>query len=333
MCGVSGFFTGCPLADQCAVSGQSACKMQFSASKVFDDWHEKASVRKRPRRILDADDRTLDIFPRNLVPVSSHPIMGKQYMEQISEFLCLQLYRYLHFTIDLELNVVNPSLLDLKSLAQDFQFSKPEALALHKMYVDEGYHAMFCFDMAQQVHEITGIVPEFEMRPSFMDPLAQMQAEADNPLLARLVFTAVSETLITGSLRGVARKGASPDAVSELMRDHASDEGRHHVFFKDIFSRIDRLDPFGLRQALPLIPKAILAFIEPDRKQLLAGLTQVGVKAKDAEQMVHETYPKHIVRSFARESANDLLQHIEELEIGKGTALQDELHQAGLVDP
>jgi hypothetical protein len=331
MCGVSGFFTGCPLASQCAGAEQSACRMHFTASKVFDDWHEKASVRKRPRRILDADDRTLDIFPRTLVPVALHPIMSKQYMEQISEFLCLQLYRYLQFTVDLELNVVNPSLLDLRSLAQDFQFGKAEALALHKMYVDEGYHAMFCFDMAQQVYEITGIAPKFEMQPSFMAPLAQMQAEAENPMLAKLVFTAVSETLITGSLREVARKGALPDAVSGLMRDHASDEGRHHVFFKDIFIRIDRLDPVGLRSALPLIPRAIQAFIEPDRAQLLAGLTQVGVKAEDAKEMVHETYPRHVVTSFARESANDLLNHIEALEIGKGTALQDELHRAGLV--
>lgn len=331
MCGIAGFFTGCPFKDQCSGSTKPACKMEFSASKAFANWYKGASVRDRPRRILDADDASMDLFPRHLVPVVSHSLIAEKYMENLSYFLCLQLHRYLDFTVNLELSVVNPSILEIVQRSREFQLSHAEILALHQMYVDEGYHAQFCVDMSQQVLSITGVSPEFHRPPAFLDALARLETETQDPLLARLIFTAVSETLITGNLRDVATERGAPPAIRELMRDHAADEGRHHVFFKEMFVRINSLDPIGLRRGLELVPKAILAFLEPDRRQILSGLVQSGVSEDDAEQIVSETYTPDLVISSAQRSARDLLVHLQNMEIGTGTRLNDELAESGLL--
>lgn len=330
MCGIAGFFTGCPFKEKCENADTASCKMRFSASKVFKNWDEKATVRSTPRRVLDSDDSTLDLFPRNLVPTAKHPLIEEKYYERISEFLCLQLFRYLYFTINLELLVVNPNLIAISLAEREFDLSNDEMLAVHKMYVDEGYHALFCQDMAQQVRAITGISPTFSSQPAFMNRLRQMQNSVDRPELAGLIFTAVSETLITGSLTDVARDRSTPESVTKTMQDHARDESRHHVFFRQLFLKIDQLDPLGLKSVLHLVPEAVMAFIDPDREQLIHGLVQVGVTVDNAHQIVHETYPQHEIAAYAKKSAHDLLGFLSEQSIGKGTALEEKTELMGL---
>lgn len=186
------------------VRGGIHCKVNFHPSSALNKWHEKASVRTAPRRIIDLEDAALDLFPRNLVPTIKHPIFQQKYLDRISDFLCLQLYRYLNFTINLELLVVNPNILSLAQRETDFDFSNDEILALHKMYVDEGYHALLCVDAAQQLGTITGVHPKSQILPSFLSSLQKIEEQVGNKKLAGMIFTAVSETLITSNLSSVA---------------------------------------------------------------------------------------------------------------------------------
>ena len=331
MCGVTGFFTGCQLAGNCSKAKAGGCKMKFSSSDAFNKWHEKSSVRSAPRRMLDCDDTSLDLFPRELVPVVSHNLFQTKYPDRVSEFLCLQLYRYLDFTTNLELLVVNPNLLTISLAADEFELSESDILSIHKMYVDEGYHALFCIDIAQQLGGITNIRPQYKQEPSFLTLLRQFKNEADDPKLVELIFTSVSETLITGSLVNVARDGTAPDAVNQIMLDHSRDEGRHHLFFKDFIRRLNKMGRGKFEKALELIPNMIMAFIDPDRPQLMQSMLQVGIREEDARQIIAETYTDEIVNEYARESSKALFKFLDEEDIGMGTPLYDAAHTKNLI--
>ncbi len=328
MCGIAGFFTGCRYQDHCSDSAEGNCRLSLNASGAFERWHEKATVRSMPRRVIDADDSTRDMFPRQLTPIVSHPLFHQKYYESISEFLCLQLYRYLNFTINLELLIVNPNIIKLSRGADVFKLTDEDVIALHKMYVDEGYHALFCIDMAQQLEALTNFKPKFDLKPSFMRIFEDGFAE---DAISNVIFTAVSETLITSNLTDVARDKTAPEAVSKLMQDHARDESRHHAFFKGLILRMHCDNPLGLRRQLHLIPKSIMAFIEPDRLMLRAGLLQIGVTRDDADQIIDETYPQTIVQDYARSCSRDLINFLTEHEITRDFHLLDEMHNHNLI--
>jgi hypothetical protein len=74
-----------------------------------------------------------------------------------------------------------------------------------------------------------------------------------------------------------------------------------------------------------------MAFLEPDRSQILSGLVQSGVTEAHAEQIIVETYTPDLVIKSAKRSARDLLAHLQNMEIGTGTRLNDELAASGLL--
>ena len=209
----------------------------------------------------------------------------------MSEFLNLQLQRYLYFTINLELLVVNPNLLRLAKQSRTLNLTDDENLAIHKMYIDEGFHALFCVDLVQQVEVMTNIKPKFKSEPSFMRKLKLMNNMANDEFISGILFTCVAETLITSNLTDVTRQGDTPISVRHVMQDHAQDEARHHAFFKAFIRKIYRENPLSLRNVLHLVPYSIMAFIEPDREHLRLGMMQVGVSRADAEQIIADTYP------------------------------------------
>lgn len=329
MCGVAGFFTGCPFESDCDNGGKS-CRMSFSRKDIFEKWHAKSTVRSAPRRLLDPSAAQLDLFPRKLVPITAHPLFQDKYIDSISPFLALQLHRYLSFTTNLELIVVNENIRQMLLAAGELKMDSKDRIGLHKMYVDEAYHALFCADFTLQLSDITGVRPAFSSKPRFLDILREI-VDGDNVSNTKgLIFTCVAETLITHNLLDVALDKTIPSGVSEIMRDHARDEALHHNFFKEIVSRFSRDNTVDFRSFLYLIPKSIFAFIAPDETALRLGLMQVGVSRDDAIQMIHETYPAEEVANYAKYCARDLLDSIQEFS-ASDLRLQDALGEYQLI--
>lgn len=327
MCGVAGFFTGCPLADTC---DQSVCKKRFSVGETFSRWNEKSTVRSAPRRILNCDDSSLDLFPRRLVPAVSHPIFQARYLDRVSEFLALQLYRYLSFTMNLELMVVNENVRHLLLSADELGLGAKERLALHQVYVDEAYHALFCADFSHQLADITGFRPNYHSQPSFMRELVDLTSGAQVPSIQSLVFVCVSETLITHNLLDVAADESIPDSVNDIMRDHAKDESLHHNLFKRLIVKFYQDNTANLRDWIHLIPQSIMSFIKPDLECLRLGLMQIGIGRDEALQILGETYESGAVTNHARHAARDLLQMLQS-ECAGNIRLQDKLAEYALV--
>src|ERR687886_110138 len=68
----------------------------------FRSWYERASVRAKPRRIVESLEEDKLFFPPELVPVATHPLVSEQGEEVARRVLLRRLYLYLDFTADLE---------------------------------------------------------------------------------------------------------------------------------------------------------------------------------------------------------------------------------------
>ena len=78
-------------------------------SSAFTSWHQRASVRMKPRRELDEEEPSeLVYFPPELVPVAQHALVRDLGPETVDRVLIGRLHTYLEFTAELEQGAVNP---------------------------------------------------------------------------------------------------------------------------------------------------------------------------------------------------------------------------------
>src|SRR5262245_21276517 len=75
----------------------------------FGNWDNRAAVRSRPRRLIEAPDLESRVFfPPESVPALSHHLVIRRGPEVVSQILLHSLYQYLHFTTTLEQVAVLP---------------------------------------------------------------------------------------------------------------------------------------------------------------------------------------------------------------------------------
>jgi len=325
MCGVAGFFVGCSVSDTCPL-GKDACKLVKNAN-AMRNWYEQSTVRRAPRRILNEDDLKGHLYPMALAPVTQHPLVTKLDGEQVDKILTNHLYRYLDFTVKLEVSVVNDVVRDIALDAAPFKPEKSMMVDALKIYTDEGYHALFSLDLANQIEDLTEQEPILPRAPRFMTVMNELLDQADDAVersLYSLWFVIVSEMLITGSLKGHGADDQMPGAVRDTLKDHMRDEARHHAFFSGLLLTIwPKMTHKQRVECLSRISDFILAFVHPDTDAIETELTVIGMSPDDAKQAVAETYTRETVASYARDSARALLSLVANFEEFHDPKVQD----------
>lgn len=244
---------------------------QASASyeSQFENWDELACVRRKPRGVARFDPK-LYFFPETLATIFTHPRVANAPEPVRRTLLVLHLYYYLEFTVRLELGPVN----EVSKLLCDEDFLPwlPSQMRgdAFKIYIDEGAHAEMCHRLIVAVQESTQ-VERLRLTPAFLrilDDLVSREAP-EYRSLTRLFFVIISETLITGSLVKLPKDESVQKAVRELANDHATDEGRHHAYFRKVFECVWPRLPRKLKRKMGiLLPDMILAFLRPDAAAL-----------------------------------------------------------------
>lgn len=331
MCGLTGFFTGCEFSATCDRKPAS-CPHRL-APQLFAKWDEKASVRRAPRRVLDPEDRALDMFPRDLVPAISHPIVQKRYTERIPRLLALALFRYLTFTINLETIVVNPVTQDLILGRAPVRLRADEILTAYKVYTDEAYHALFCVDMLEQVVKATEYAQAPQEKPSFLKAFERIEGDGPTAFARRFLFTGVSEMLITLSLNNVrdSQREDTPAAIRQLMTDHSGDEVRHHAFYREALTDyLTGLDRERAVEAAALMPDYVMAFVAPDLDNVRLELRAVGLTEDEARQVCHETYDPDMVARYAAACTGGIADLLKGLDLGGYAQVSDGFERIGI---
>ncbi|MEU9116751.1 diiron oxygenase [Streptomyces sp. NPDC048483] len=260
----------------------------------LDRWYEAAGVRTGVRRLFHEEaERGKVFFPTALVPYVRHEAVAGLPPAHLGELTVRHLYQFLISTTHLETRIVNEAAEPVANNRSGLDLPASLRMDAFKVYCDEGYHALYSLDLADQIAAVTGIeVPDWDYG-GFVGRLQEAGRSLlpDAPALAGILQAVVFETLITAVLNEVPGDTTVVGTVRDLLRDHARDEGRHHRFFcllfQELWTRLDTTDRIRAAQAMPAMIRTALTW---DLQPVRASLLLAGLDAPTAEEVLRDCY-------------------------------------------
>lgn len=300
----------------------------------FRLWDERASVRTKPRRVLDGDDGSSLYFRPEAVPFVGHDLVRARGDEAAATVLLQRLHVYLDFTAALEQNAVNPVCAAIARRRSGFALPPAMLADAHKIYTDEAWHAQFSDDIQRQIADRTGIAPVLPEAPSFLARLSAAEAgmAPAGAQLAPLFFAIVSETLISAILSDIPQDPRIHPGVREVVADHAADERVHHAYFAKLLEHVwPQLDRHQRRAIGLQIPEFIRAFLDPDYAALAGILRSIGLTPEEAGQVLCDAYDERELARSAAADARHTLRHLAKVGVTDDPAVAEAFEARGLV--
>jgi hypothetical protein len=257
-------------------------------------WYQRAGVRTGVRRMFQDETREGKVFfPAELVPYLTHDAVRELPPERHRELAVRHLYQFLLSATHLETRIVNRAAELIANNRAGLDLPASARLDAFKVYCDEGYHALYSLDLADQIAASTDIaIPAWDYG-GLVDGLvdAGRRLLPDEPRLAALLQVVVFETLITAVLNELPGDPSVVSTVRDVMRDHARDEGRHHRFFAAFFHELwAQLDTALRARVSRLLPVLIRGCLDWDTGPVRSSLRLAGLPADAAEQAVADCY-------------------------------------------
>ena len=197
-----------------------------------DAWESRATIRTRPRRVLENDDKL--IYPLSRQPLVLSETFVRECPEQRDFALVQTLYKFINDVVIFETEIVDKT---ARSIAKNrFAVEFPFACRYDAMtvVVDEDYHALVAMDFMQQTIALTGITPielPDEIELSRAIPAAVALAPEHLRSAVELICVAIAENTVTGDVAAFAKDNTVKQSIKGLMADHLLDEGRHSGFW------------------------------------------------------------------------------------------------------
>jgi hypothetical protein len=197
-----------------------------------DAWENRATIRTRPRRVLEDDERL--IYPLSRQPLVLSETFLRECPQQRDFALVQTLYKFINDVVIFETEIVDKT---ARSIAKNrFAVAFPFACRYDAMtvVVDEDYHALVAMDFMQQTVAMTGIEPiqlPDEIELSRAIPAAVALAPKHLRSAVELICVAIAENTVTGDVAAFARDDTVKPSIKGLMADHLLDEGRHSSFW------------------------------------------------------------------------------------------------------
>ncbi len=199
---------------------------------IADDWDRRATIRTRPRRLLENDDKLIYPLCRQPLVLSATFV---EHCRQWREFVLVQsFYKFINDVVIFETEIVDRT---ARGIAKN-RFAMPFPLACRvdamTVVVDEDYHALVALDFLQQAVAMTGIQPlalPEQIELSRAVPAAQALVPAHLHDAVELIGVAIAENTVTHDVAAFSKDGSIKASVRGLMADHLFDEGRHAQFW------------------------------------------------------------------------------------------------------
>lgn len=197
-----------------------------------DAWENRATIRTRPRRVLEDDERL--IYPLSRQPLVLSETFLRECPQHRDFALVQTLYKFINDVVIFETEIVDKT---ARSIAKNrFAVAFPFACRYDAMtvVVDEDYHALVAMDFMQQTVAMTGIEPielPAEIELSRAIPAAVSLAPEHLRSAVELICVAIAENTVTGDVAAFARDDTVKPSIKGLMADHLLDEGRHSSFW------------------------------------------------------------------------------------------------------
>ncbi|WP_454862760.1 diiron oxygenase [Pseudomonas hormoni] len=197
-----------------------------------DAWESRATIRTRPRRVLENDEKL--IYPLSRQPLVLSETFLRECPEQRDFALVQTLYKFINDVVIFETEIVDKT---ARSIAKNrFAVTFPFACRYDAMtvVVDEDYHALVAMNFMQQTVAMTGITPiglPDEIELSRAIPAAVALAPEHLRSAVELICVAIAENTVTGDVAAFAKDNTVKQSIKGLMADHLLDEGRHSGFW------------------------------------------------------------------------------------------------------
>lgn len=232
--------------------------MKASEYRSFAEaWEARATIRTRPRRLVEDDQRL--IYPLSRQPLALSAGFQRE-CPQLRDFVLVQsLYKFINDVVIFETEIVDRT---ARRIAKDrFAVRFPFACRYDAMtvVVDEDYHALVAMDFLQQTVALTGIEPielpgEIELSRAIPAALSQVPDELKDAL--ELICVGIAENTLTDDVAAFARDESVKPSVKGLMADHLLDEGRHSTFWARLtriyWQQAPEQDRLALAKVLPV---------------------------------------------------------------------------------
>ena len=282
----------------------------------FEDWYTYSTVHKPlPDFTCEAG---LMLFPPELVPGVGHPLVDRLGRHATRRLTMRKLESYNAFTEKLEYQAVMAASIKLAQHPQVFGLSERAGREARLIVTDESHHAYVAVELMKRLPDASDLPPLTPSQPRFLRGLEEfgrgLPAQFADDLL--IAFVSISETLITSILRGVPRDPRVVSAVRNTVRDHCTDEARHHSYFVYVVhqhwasSTPDRREMLG-----PLYAKLIRLFLDPDLDLCRAWLLEAGLDGHDAEILLRDYYSPERIAASSRADAFPTLKLMQRVGI------------------
>ena len=263
-------------------------------STSFERWYSTAGVRGGTRRMFaDETDDGKVFYPQHLVPYLAHEALADLTAGQRRELTIRHLYQFLLSTTHLETRIVNTTAELIANNRSGVDLPNRMRLDAFKVYCDEGYHALYSLDLADQIAAATGVaIPPWDYG-GFVDRLEETGRRLlpHEPALVPLLQTVVFETLVTAVLNEIPNDQTVMTVVRQLTRDHAKDEGHHHRFFAQFFHGLwATLEPRLREPVARTLPALMQACLTWDTEPIRSSLLMSGVDEPTAAAVVADAY-------------------------------------------
>ncbi|MEU7673588.1 diiron oxygenase [Micromonospora taraxaci] len=308
---------------------------QTPYESVFTQWDSNSTVRTHPRRMLDEVEEGMTLFSAELMPCTTHPLVVAHGLDAVNELLTRRLYTYLDFTMILEQQYINPTLIRISENRTGVRFSEGMRRDAHFIYCDEAYHALNAVDLKHQVEACTATRSSITARPAFTATLRLAKRRLPRSIwpAVDLCFAIVSETLISGVLSSLPRDSTVVTAVRESIADHAVDERKHHAYFSRLAERFwPQLNSSEQRTLGPLFADFIVGFLRPDLTAYRQILHTMALQETDAEQILAESHPPAETTADIRRAARATVKLLERIGVLRDPFVADYFHRSGLID-
>ena len=200
-------------------------------------WERRATIRTRPRRIVEDDEKL--IYPMSRQPL----VMSAAFVDNcpgLKNFALVQsLYKFISDVVIFETEIVDKTARSIAKSKFDIPFPFACRYDAMTVVVDEDYHALVAMDYMQQTIELTGIEPiamPNEIELSRAIPKAVAMAPDHLKAAVELICVAIAENTLTNDVAAFARDETVKESVKGLMADHLADEGRHSSFWARLTS-------------------------------------------------------------------------------------------------
>jgi hypothetical protein len=235
----------------------------------IDAWEGRATIRTRPRRLVENDDKL--IYPLSRQPLVLSDTFVRECPELRDYALVQSLYKFINDVVIFETEIVDKT---ARSIAKGhFAIPFPFACRYDAMtvVVDEDYHALVAMDFMQQTIALTGIEPiglPEQIELSRAIPAALAQAPEHLRSAVELICVAIAENTVTNDVAAFARDDSVKQSIKGLMADHLLDEGRHSGFWARLVRIYWHVAPEADRECIAqIMPVFIAQYLTNDIQQ------------------------------------------------------------------